>query len=53
MPLFDFFGVTNTGSSLSTTYYFISLKSKDSFLFMFTYMEELMFYDQLQDQRLF
>lgn len=46
MPLSVLLRVTNTGSSFFAIYYFISLESKKSFLFIFACMEELMFYDQ-------
>ena len=46
MPLSVLLGITNTGSSFPAAYCFISLESKESFLFMFACMEELMFYDQ-------
>ncbi len=39
-------GVTITGSSFPAAYCFISSESKDSFLFIFACMEELMFHDQ-------
>lgn len=39
-------GIKNTGSSFPAAYCFISSESKDSFLFMFACMEELMFHDQ-------
>lgn len=46
MPLSVLLGITNTGSSFPAAYCFISSESKESFLFMFAGMKELMFYDQ-------
>lgn len=46
MPLSVLLGITNTGSSFPAAYCFISSESKESSLFMFACMEELMFYDQ-------
>ena len=45
MPLSVLLGITNTRSSFTAAYRFISSESKESFLFMFACMEELMFYD--------
>ncbi len=46
MPLSVFLGITNTGLSFPAAYYYISSELKESFLFMFTYMQEIMFYDE-------
>ena len=46
MPFSVLLGITNTGSFFPAAYCFISSESKESFLFMFAFMEELMFYDQ-------
>lgn len=47
MPLSGFFsGITNTGLSFPAAYCFINSKSKESFLFVFACMQELMFYDK-------
>lgn len=46
MPLSVLLGIKNTGFSFPAAYCFISSELKESFLFMFTCMEELMFYDQ-------
>ncbi|WP_375467272.1 hypothetical protein [uncultured Nostoc sp.] len=37
--------ITNTGISFSIQYCYITLESRESFMFMFAYMQELMFYD--------
>lgn len=41
-----FLGITNTGSSFLTIFFFINSESKESFMVMFTCMKELMFYEQ-------
>lgn len=46
MPLSVLLGITNTGLSFPAVYCYISFESKESFLFMFAYMQELMFYDE-------
>ena len=46
MPLSVLFGITNTGLSFPAAYCYISSESKESFLFMFACMQELMFYDE-------
>ena len=45
-PLSVFLGITNTGFSFPAAYCYISSESKESFLFIFACMQELMFYDE-------
>ena len=46
MPLSVLLGITNTGLSFPAAYCYISSESRESFLFMFACMQELMFYDK-------
>ncbi len=45
MPLSVLLGITNTGSSFPLAYCYITSESKESFMFMFACMQELIFYD--------
>lgn len=49
MPLSVLLGIINTGLFFLAAYYYISFESKKSFLFIFAYMQELMFYDKCPD----
>lgn len=49
MPLSVLLGIINTGLFFLAAYYYISFESKESFLFIFAYMQELMFYDKCPD----
>lgn len=45
MPLSVLLGITNTGISFPVGYCYITSESRESFMFMLAYMQELMFYD--------
>lgn len=45
IPLSILLGITNTGSSFPIAYCYITSESRESFMFMFACMQELMFYN--------
>lgn len=45
MPLSVLLGINNTGISFPIAYCYITSESRESFIFTFTYMQELMFYN--------
>ncbi len=45
MPLSVLLGITNTGTSFPVAYCYITSELKESFMVMFAYTQELMFYD--------